>query len=70
MKPKESFLTTIFDLFSLPIIRVGKWLSGQWTRFNILVVLFNTLLDLPFQGFIEFLEQWRIFLKEKKEEIH
>jgi len=67
---KESFLVTIIDLFSLPIIQVGKWLSSQWTRYNVIVVLFNFLIDMPFQRFVEFVEQWRGFLKEKKEEIH
>jgi len=67
---KESTLTFIFDFLTLPIIRVGKWLSHQWERYNILVVIFNLLIELPFQFFTEFLEQLRYFWKEKKEEIH
>jgi len=27
------------------------------------------LIDMPFLVFVEFIEQWRYFLKEKKEEI-
>jgi len=30
----------------------------------------NFLIEAPFQIFVEFLEQWRSFLREKKEEIH
>ena len=69
-KEKESFLHTFIDLFSLPIIQVGRWLSTQWQKYNALAVLFNSLLDMPFQVFLEFLEQWRLFLKEKREKIH
>jgi hypothetical protein len=69
-KEKDTFLRTLFDLFSLPVIQVGKWLSGQWAKYNAMAVLFNSLLDMPFQMFVEFLEQWRSFLKEKKEKIH
>ncbi len=69
-KEKDTFLRTLFDLFSLPVIQVGKWLSSQWARYNAMAVLFNSLLDMPFQMFVEFLEQWRSFLKEKKEKIH
>lgn len=69
-KEKETLLRSFVDLFSLPIIRVGKWLSSQWQRYNAVAVLFNSLLDMPFQVFLEFLEQWRSFLREKKEEIH
>jgi hypothetical protein len=70
IEEKETFFTFIFDLFALPIIRVGKWLSGQWAKYNVIVVFMNFLIDMPFQVFVEFLEQWRYFLKEKKEEIH
>jgi hypothetical protein len=69
-KEKQGFLYTIFDLFSLPIIHTGGWLSRQVARYNILVVLFNFLIDTPFQVFVEFLEQWRSFLREKREEVH
>ena len=69
-KEKETFLRTFFDLFSLPVIQVGRWLSTQWAKYNAVAVLFNSLLDMPFQVFIEFLEQWRLFLKEEKEKIH
>ncbi len=69
-KEKETFLLGFFDLFSLPVIQVGRWLSTQWTKYNAVAVLFNSLLDMPFQMFVEFLEQWRFFLKEKREKIH
>jgi len=68
-KEKETFFQTFIDAFSLPLIHLGKWLSAQWAKFNILVLFFNLLLDVPFQVFVEFLEQWRVFLKKKKEEI-
>ena len=70
MERKESFFVVFADFFSLPIIQIGKWLSSQWARYNVIVILINFLIDLPFQSFVEFLEQWRKFLKEKKEEIH
>ncbi len=68
-KERDSFLQSLFDLFSLPIIQLGRRLSGQWARYNVLTVLFNSLLDMPLRIFVEFLEQWRMFLKEKKEKI-
>jgi hypothetical protein len=55
---------------SLPFIAVGKWLSGQWSKHNTFIVFLVALIDLPFQIFVELLEQWRYFVKEKKEEIH
>lgn len=67
---KAGFFGFLFDWFFLPFVLLGKWLSSQWTKYNIVLVLIITLVDLPFQIFVEFLEQWRYFLKEKKEEIH
>ncbi len=63
MEKKESFLMIFIDLFSLPLIQLGKWLSSQWTKYNVIAVLINSLIDMPFQIFVEFLEQWRAFLK-------
>ncbi|MDP2736087.1 MAG: hypothetical protein Q8P12_07885 [bacterium] len=67
---KQGFLYTLFDLFSLPVIHTGRWLSRQVARYNILVVFFNFLIEIPFQVFVEFLEHWRSFLREKREEVH
>lgn len=68
--PREGFLYNLFDVFALPMIQVGRWLSGQIVRFNVLALVLNFLIEVPFQMFVEFLEQWRSFLREKKEEIH
>ena len=67
---KQGFLYSLFDFFTLPLIEVGRWLSHQVARYNILVMLLNFLIEIPFQIFVEFLEHWRSFLKEKKEGVH
>jgi hypothetical protein len=67
---KGGILAFILDSFSLPFIMVGKWLSKQWSKYNIILVIFNAFIDMPFKLFTEFIEHWRNFLKEKKEEIH
>ncbi|MEK7482636.1 MAG: hypothetical protein AAB620_02500 [Patescibacteria group bacterium] len=70
MDEKEGLLSIIVDFFALPLVRVGRWLSGKWQRYNFISMLFTALFDMPFSLFIEFLEQWRYFLREKKEQIH
>ncbi len=65
----DTFFKSLIEFFFLPVIRVGKWLSMQWGNLNIALVI-SILIDAPFFTLIGFLEQWRYFLKEKKEEIH
>jgi hypothetical protein len=69
VEEKEGFLNTLVDFFALPILYLGKWLSSKWRRYNVVSSFFNALIDMPFSIFIEFLEQWRFFLKEKKEKL-
>ncbi len=68
-KEKETIIFFILDLFFLPILRMGKWFSKELTKLNIGLFI-TILIDMPFSTFLEFLEQWRYFLKEKKQEIH
>ncbi len=67
---KRSILGFFITLISLPVLRIGKWLSIKWRKYNVLAVLFSSLIDMPFMAFVRFLEQWSYFLKEKREEIH
>lgn len=71
VEPKrEGFLSLIKDILSLPLIRFGKWLNNYWRRYNIVSITLNFLVELPFVTFINFIESWRYFIKEKKEDIH
>ena len=67
---KGNFFTFVLDSFSLPFIKLGERLSGEWTKYNIVLIFIIAFFDFPFQFFTELLEQWRYFLKEKKDEIH
>ena len=69
--PEKGTITGfLLDLLSLPILRMGKWLSARWEKYNVVAVFFSSLIDMPFQLFVEFFENLRAFLMEKKEEIH
>lgn len=67
---KSGFISGMLDFFFLPVIEVGRWFSRQLVRYNAIVFVFNFLIETPIQVFVEFFEQWRTFLREKKEEIH
>ncbi len=66
---QEGFLGFASDILFLPIAGVGRWLSNTWRQYNVITAFFNALIDMPFSVFVEFLERWRYFIKEKKEEL-
>jgi len=65
----EGVLEFVSDVLFLPITEIGRWLSNTWKQYNAFAALFSALIDMPFSAFVEFLERWRYFIKEKKEEI-
>ncbi len=63
------FLMFVSDILFLPITGVGRWMSNKWKKYNAITAFLNALIDMPFSMFVEFLERWRYFIKEKKEEL-
>jgi len=66
---KEGFGDLILDILVMPITELGRWLSNTWKQYNAVAALFSALIDMPFSAFVEFLERWRFFIQERKEEI-
>lgn len=66
---KPTFLSFLGDLVVMPFVTIGMWIIRALSRFNIIVFAFNIFIDLPFQVFIEFLENFRDFIKGKKEAV-
>lgn len=66
---KEGVGMFVIDMFSLPVVSFGKILAGELSRFNVVILLLNLFLEAPLQSFIQFVEEWRRFIKEKKEEL-
>ncbi|MFQ5452488.1 MAG: hypothetical protein ACE5DQ_02910, partial [Candidatus Paceibacterota bacterium] len=66
---KESIISPFIDTFFLPILSVGKILSNELAKLNILMFVFDVLIEAPFKLIIEVLEEWVSFTKSRKEEI-
>lgn len=69
VRPKERLSSTLIDFFSLPILRVGQWLSVTVSRVNVFVFIFDFLIEAPFKLFLNVMEDWLSFMREKKEEL-
>ena len=66
---KEGFLGFLSDVFFLPVQGLGRWISNKWKKYNAITAFFNALIDMPFSAFVEFIERWRNFIKERKEDM-
>jgi len=66
---KEGFLSSLIDFLFLPIVKVGQWLSGQIARLNFLGFIFDFIIEAPLKVFLEVVEEWIRFVRNKKEEI-
>lgn len=66
---KDNLLNFVVDLFSLPIIRVGRFFSTNFSKINIFLFFFDFIIETPFKMLVEFLEKTVSFINEKREEI-
>jgi hypothetical protein len=69
VEDKPTFWEFLIDTLSIPIGKIGQWLSSKWKEYNIASVFFTILVDIPFVTVLEFVEGWSTFIKEKKAEI-
>lgn len=66
---KGTFFSFILDLFAVPFVRIGKWIIAGISKFNIFIVIFNVLVEVPVQVLVQFVEEFGGFLRSKKEEV-
>ncbi|MFA6512006.1 MAG: hypothetical protein WCV86_02710 [Patescibacteria group bacterium] len=68
-KRRENIFSLLLNLFALPVVQVGHWLSKKIPRFNILTFILDFVIEAPFKTLVKVLEEWFAFIKEKREEI-
>jgi len=68
-REKEGFIGVIIDTLSIPFVRIGKWMSINFSRVNVFIFLFDVIIEAPFKVFIRFIQEWSGFIRRKKEEI-
>ena len=69
-KERSSVLGFVIDLITVPFMTIGRWTIAGISQFNVIVIAFDFLIELPFQFFVEFLENFRSFIRARKDEIN
>ena len=57
----------IRDFIYTPFILLGRWISGTYSRFNIIAVILDFAIELPIKTVLRRARQWVSFLDEKKD---
>jgi hypothetical protein len=66
---RSGLFGSMFDVFMLPIVRAGRWLSFKVSKINIFIYFFDFIIESPLKVALKFIEGWVAFIREKKEEI-
>jgi hypothetical protein len=69
VEKKENFINFFLDLFYMPIIIVGRWLSGEFSKINVFVFLFDFVIEAPFKVLVEIGEDWTRYVRERRDNL-
>jgi len=64
---QENLGTFVIDLFYMPIILVGRWLSNNVSRVNIFIFIFDFIIEAPFKILVEIAEDWTKYVRERRD---
>lgn len=64
---KENLFTFLVDLFYMPIILVGRWLSRNVSKVNVFVFIFDFIIEAPFKILVEIAEDWTKYVRERRD---
>ena len=66
---KENILTFLLDLFYMPIILVGRWLSRNVSKINVFIFFFDFIIEAPFKVLVEVAEDWTRYVRERRDNL-
>lgn len=67
---RQGIFGLLIDFFTLPIVRLGRWITLKSPKINLLIFVLDFIIEAPLKAIIELIEDWVNFLKEKKEELY
>lgn len=69
LEGRQSLWSLLFDFFFMPIIHLGRNLTENISKINLLLIIFDILIETPFKGIFAFFEQWFLFLRTQREKL-
>lgn len=66
---KEGLMGTLGNLFMLPVIRMGRYLSVKFSTINALVFVMDFVIETPFKMLLKIFNEFLYFLRDKREDV-
>lgn len=66
---QQSSFTFVRDLFYLPFVVIGRWLSDRYAQVNIVTLVLDMVIELPLKTILRLVRQWAVFINAKKDEL-
>jgi len=64
----DNFFDLLWNFFTIPIVRTGRWLSRKFAAVNIFMFFMDFVLETPFKLMLQTFDEFISFLREKKED--
>lgn len=65
--PKPGLFTPFIDFLFIPIVRVGRWFTDGISSINVIVFLFDYVIEIPFKAIFGFFDQLFGYLHTQRE---
>ncbi len=69
IEDRQGLFTPFIDFLFLPVIKVGMKLTDGISQINILIFVFDFIIESPFKSIFNFFEQWFLYLHTKREDL-
>lgn len=66
---RENLITFLVDLFYMPIILVGRWLSNNMSKVNVFIFIFDFIIEAPFKVLVDVAEDWTKYVRERRDNV-
>lgn len=66
---KQSLPSVLFDFLFMPFIHLGRQLTENISKINIILFFFDMFIETPFKVIFGFFEQWFLFLRTQREKL-
>lgn len=65
----QSGITAARDFFYMPFVIAGRWISDKYSRFNLITMILDMLIELPLKTVLRLVRQWTAFISSKQDKL-